>query len=383
MARLISSGVVVVIAAYSLIAFLRVDQSDDPLAVDAGFSLARLLTVSADDGFARVTYPWEFTFPADHVAHADYRTEWWNITGALEDERGSRLGLQVLFVRLGIVAQPPERQSRWAASEVYAGLASLSRPFDAGLVTGQRSSRAALGLAGTSLEPIRIWVEDWRLEALDSGGGPISLRARVTMDDLSLELELDNSLPLVDTNELPEQIADQSVPFQFYLQPRLQATGTVRAGSSAVEVVGNVSVEHAWGELPLPGGPIARDRFTVYLEDQRVLVLVRVHRADGAGTPDTTGLLIGADGDPIVLSVDELRLTATDYWTSPGTGARYPIRWRLEIPDYDLELELLPEMEDQEGYEWMSFWAGPVRALGGERESLGSGFVQLYGYDGR
>lgn len=383
MAKLLLLGSAVIVSAFALVAFLWSDRQERDFSSEAEFPLAQLLAASADNEFARVPNPWEFVFPADHGRHSEYRTEWWNVTGTLEDNRGSELGLQILFLRTGLVSEPPERQSQWATSEVYAGLASVSHPFRRDLVTGDRLSRGALDLAGTSLEPMRIWVEDWQLEGLDQGEVPIDLRAELAVGDVELALELDNSMPLVDTGDISMQTTDQLVPFQFYIQPHLEVAGSIRTPNGAVDVVGHVSFEHAWGELPLPGGPVARDRFTIYFDDQRVLFVILTHRVDGTGTSTATGLLVPSEGRPAVLAADDLELVVIDHWNSARSGAQYPISWVLRIPAYEMEMELVPETEDQEGGGWANFWAGPISVLDTDSVSFGRGFVQLYGYDSR
>ena len=36
-------------------------------------------------------------FPRDHGAHPRFRTEWWYLTGLLEDDPGNRYGFQITF----------------------------------------------------------------------------------------------------------------------------------------------------------------------------------------------------------------------------------------------------------------------------------------------
>jgi len=386
MVKWMGLAAVFVVAALIVQALLHVERPAAEMGANPEISIAAMLATSADTEFAAVEYPRAFTFPADHAQHSEYRTEWWNLSGALADASGTPVGLHVLLMRIGIGSQAGTRQSRWATNEIFAGVASLSHPFEGRLATGQRLSRGALGLAGTSLEPVRFWVEDWRFEALDAAGeaGPgVDLHARLAIDALELELQLENSLPLLDTNAMPGLTSGQRAPFQFYLQPRLHATGTLRGAGGAVEVAGSLSFEHAWGELPLPGGPIARDRMTLYLDDQRVIVIVVTHRADGTGMPEASGALIDAAGRVQVLAADDLRLVPADHWRSPRTGARYPIGWTLQIHSYAMDLELVPDNEDQEGNEWTPFWSGPIRVLDGRKASIGTGIMQLYGYDAR
>lgn len=378
-----AAALTAIVATVLLVSVWQSHRQNETPRSDPEFSPLHLLSVSADDGFTRPPHPWEFTFPADHARHSEYRTEWWHVMGTVADGNRSRLGVQFLLVRIGLTAQPEERQSRWAASEIYAGLFSASDPFRGRLRTGQRLSRGALELAGTATGPLRIWVEDWRLEAIESDSEGFDLRMQVATDDLELELELHGTRPLIDTNDISDRSTAQTAPFQFYLQPHLRANGTLRIGGREIEVAGSFSMEHAWGELPLPGGPVAQDRFTLHLDDERVLVGVQTHRADGSGTPDTTGLLIGRDGQPQVLPNDEIALTPTGYWRSPRTDVLYPISWLLRIPSRNIELELTSDWEDQEGDEWVTFWAGPVGTLELSTRKRGSGFVQLNGYGPR
>jgi predicted secreted hydrolase len=70
-------------------------------------------------------------------------------------------------------------------------------------------------------------------------------------------------------------------------------------------------------------------------------------------------------------------------WTSPRTGARYSVRWRIAIGDYDLELApLLDDAElDSRASTGAIYWEGPVRALDAtSRDELGRGYLELTGY---
>lgn len=339
----------------------------------------------AENGFVRVQNPWNFQFPSDHGPHSDFRTEWWYLTGSVNDDRGHPLGLQLVLMRLGLTAQPRERPSRWAASEIYAGLFSISDPADGRLRSYQRASRAALRLAGAATHPMQqVWVENWRLTQSPADEHALDRIAQIVSDEVTLDLKLRNRKPLVDGNAMGEQRRETPAPFHFYVQPRLRATGTLRLGEQQSAVEGTLSLEHAWGELPLPGGPIAFDRFTLHLDDGRELFCVRTHRVDGSGIPSTTGLLIGKDGRSHRLSRGDIELLPTGYWRSLRTGAHYPVRWTLRAPPYGIELALLPHWNNQEASGWAPYWAGPVRLRGASptTAAAGDGFMQLTGYHG-
>ena len=64
-------------------------------------------------------------FPRDHGAHPDFRTEWWYVTGALTDQAGAPLGVQVTFFQSRL-ALADENPSAFAPRHAVAGHAAIS-----------------------------------------------------------------------------------------------------------------------------------------------------------------------------------------------------------------------------------------------------------------
>ena len=158
----------------------------------------RLLGAEADDGFARATQPREFVFPADHGSHPEFRTEWWYFTGNLATSEGRHFGFELTFFRYAL-APATSRQpgaSAWRADQVWMAHFAITDTEGKRFVARERLTREALGLAGASSEPLRVWVEDWGVtgEARDDELR-VSLAAR---DDLiGLKLRLASTVPPV------------------------------------------------------------------------------------------------------------------------------------------------------------------------------------------
>lgn len=343
-------------------------------------SPAELLAVAGDGDFTRAKLPYPFRFPEDYGSHREYRTETWHLTGILQAQGQPQLGLQLAIIRIALGSQPRRADSiDWSSGELYAALFSLSDPADDKLHTAQRLSRGGIGLAGWRARPMQLWVEDWQVKR--SGDEPeASIELRLSADDLKLELRLRQRKPPIDHDRIRDGNNGPAPPFIYYVEPRLEASGSLSDDAGTVELAGSVSIEHAWGELPLPGGPVVQDRFTLYLADGRELFLVRSHRSDGSGEPTMAGLLVRADDTPVLLDGADIDLRASGFWTSERTGARYPLRWTLSVPGQVIELEVVAERERQEGSLWAPFWSGPVRLVQASGPSAGDGFMQLNGY---
>src|SRR5512138_1204132 len=154
----------------------RGTQGGDPL----GVSPFELLAASVDEDFPQPPSSWSFAFPADHATHDEYRTEWWYVSGTLSAASGTdlpELGVQWLLMRVALhaerepstaaEAEPLENASAWRTAQIYAGLFSISALEGRGLRTDGKLSRGAVALAGASAAPVRIWIENWRLAALE------------------------------------------------------------------------------------------------------------------------------------------------------------------------------------------------------------------------
>ena len=65
----------------------------------AALIIAVLSSFSCPEAGAQETWkqaigPWNWSFPRDHGAHPEFRTEWWYFTGNLKDKDGKQYGYQ-------------------------------------------------------------------------------------------------------------------------------------------------------------------------------------------------------------------------------------------------------------------------------------------------
>ena len=100
------------------------------------------------------------------------------VTGNLESDRGRRFGYQLTIFRSGLEPEGARtaRASAWATSEVWLGHFAITD------VEGN-AMRGALGLAGATGAPFRVWLEDWEFAAASEGDSIFPLRVRATHRD--------------------------------------------------------------------------------------------------------------------------------------------------------------------------------------------------------
>src|SRR6185436_395164 len=175
----------------------------------------------------------------------------------------------------------------------------------------------------------------------------------------------------------------------YYSLPQLASTGTVTLEGRTYPVRGLTWMDHEFGSGRLAPSLRGWDWFSLQLDDGRSLMLYVLRRKDGGVDSASSGTLIEADGRTRHLPLAAFETRSAMTWKSPRTGATYPSGWTVRVPSADLDLEVTPELADQElvtgGAVGVVYWEGAVRASGraGGKKIAGRGYVELTGYTGR
>jgi predicted secreted hydrolase len=334
-------------------------------------------------GFAQVTGPRPFSFPADQGPHPEFRQEWWYITGNLEAANGERFGFELTFFRYALVppGARPVGTSAWHASEIYLAHFAVTDVAAGRFRYAQKTSRAALGLAGAVAEPLHVWVDDWYLKV--APGVPSSWLLHAGGEGYELELQLDASGPPVLNGEqgFSAKSAAPGDASYYYSLPRIGVRGRLLRGGRPVAVTGLAWFDREWGSGALGRGQVGWDWFAVQLQDGSSLMFYALRDAHGGIDAHSAGTFVDRAGTVQALSAREVSLEVTDHWRS-AAGVRYPSAWRLSVPQLGLELTVRPLLADQELGTTPRYWEGAVDVRGARAgEPLGGrGYVELVGY---
>ena len=337
-------------------------------------------------GFARADRPRAFRFPDDHGPHPAYRTEWWYYTGNLKSAEGRHFGFQLTFFRTALSAPPDQagRASAWGTQDVYMAHFALSDVAAQRFHAFQRLSRAALGLAGASAVPFRVWLEDWSVIGETAVGQPVSMQLSAEEQDVALNLRLVSDKPIVlhGRNGLSQKGAAAGQASYYYSLTRLRSAGVIRLGDEEFQVEGLSWMDREWSTSVLSDDLRGWDWFALQLTDGQELMVYQVRRQAGGIHPLSSGTLIAADGTPRTLTSADFQIEVLQTWQSPTDGTAYPAKWRLRIPGEAIDLTITPYMADQEMHTLIRYWEGAVRASGTVQGHPleGDGYVELTGY---
>jgi predicted secreted hydrolase len=345
----------------------------------------RLLGGEAGDGFARATEPRPFVFPSDHGSHPEFRTEWWYFTGNLAAAGGRHFGFELTFFRYALTpaSEPREGASAWRARQVWMAHFAITDTEGGRFVARERLARGALGLAGATAEPLQVWVKDWAATGA-SMGDDLKLRLEARDDAIALDLNLASTIAHVAQGDrgLDAKGSGRGNASHYYSVPRLAAAGELSIDGETFAVSGLAWLDREWGTSSLDAGTEGWDWFALHLSDGSSLMFYRLRAENGTATRFSSGSWVRADGARTSLGSSDVELAVLDEWTSGATGVRYPVAWRLAIPEAGISLQISPYLEQQELELSVRYWEGAVRAEGeGPAGALtGQGYLELAGY---
>ena len=336
---------------------------------------------AADSGY-------ELDFPRDHAAHPDHRIEWWYYTGNLRAPGSRRFGYQLTFFRVG-VDREPVNPSRWAVRDLYMAHFAVTDIERGAHHVFERLNRTGIGWAGANTQTLHVWNDGWSV-TLDEGD-PRMQRLAAASDDggLSIDLRLDPSGPPVlhGVNGFSQKGAEVGNASHYYSLTRLRTTGRLVAGGETFDVEGLSWMDHEFGTSFLEPAQAGWDWFSIQLDDGTDLMVYVMRRIDGARDPRSSGTAVSAAG-ATHLRADDFRLTPGRRWTSPASGAAYPVAWRIAVPSHGLELEATAAVDAQELQTGRStgvtYWEGAIDVRGTRDGApvAGSGYLEMTGYAG-
>ena len=338
----------------------------------------QIMGAEPDPGFTRALEARPFRFPQDYGAHPEYATEWWYLTGNLQTQKGHRFGYQFTLFRVALRPGEPLQDSAWRTRQIYMGHLAISDVAAARHYSAERLSRAAAGLAGARATPFEVWLGPWSMRA-DSGLFPMKVSAENGDIGLSLQLLAGNKpIVLQGDRGLSRKSATPGNASYYYSFTRLPTRGELHIGDRVYSVQGDSWLDREWSSSALDSDQAGWDWFALQLEDGRDLMYYQLRTRQGGMHAFSRGTLVEKDGSVRTLLPEQVKLTPLRHWQAEG-NTRYPVSWRLQVPEQGLDLEVRALLDDQLMDHSVQYWEGAVEVSGSHR---GRGYLELSGYAG-
>jgi predicted secreted hydrolase len=329
--------------------------------------------------FQQALSPRDWQFPRDHGRHDGFKLEWWYFTGNMHDSAGRRFGYQLTFFRTAFAPATTQRSSPWAMNDLYFAHAAVTDIDGKRFLFKDRLERARDGLAMASNQTMDVTLLDWSAK-LD--GNAITLKCPETDFSIDLVCKDGRGPVLQGPGGVNTKGREPGQASYYYSMTRLKTAGTLTIKGQAFKVDGLSWMDHEFSSDSLGTNQIGWDWMGLQLDDGSDLMIYRMRDKSGA-TDYLSGTRITGDGQPHYLAADEIKLTGDSPWTSSASGASYPQRWTLRVPD-EPDLIITSDLPGQElitdSSTKVTYFEGSATVTDDHGKRLGQGYLEMTGY---
>lgn len=341
-------------------------------------------SVMAGDGsgFRKADSVVDISFPRDHFAHPEFRTEWWYFTGNLSSADGKRFGYQVTIFRNGIYPLKNEDTTGISASAVYSAHIGVSDLSTGEFHSFESFARGSEGLGGSDPVNSVVYAGSVSLK-YDFGADPSRPKMTVLAikNNIKLELELHPQKgPVLQGDKgLSRKSNKEGNAYYYYSFTRLKTDAVFSVNGVQKQLTGYSWMDREWSTSALDEDQKGWDWFALHLDDQTELMYLRLRDREG-NTNFQKGSFVSKDGSYTVLKGDDLKLTTLSF--TNVDGIKYPSEWSIEVLPLSARYSIKTAMKDQEHKFSIRYYEGAVDAEKTEKGAKipGKGYVELTGY---
>lgn len=329
-------------------------------------------------------------FPRDFGSHPDLGTEWWYITGQVQAQ-GRLLGFQLTFFRTRIPSTQKLR-SAFAARQLIFAHAALTDVAGQRQLHAQRSAREGMGLAHARENDTDVQLGNWYLRRMPAPAGTAAQASRyaahIAGDGFDLDLQLATTQPVLLQGQsgLSRKGPDASQASYYYSQPQLAVSGHITLDGQKLAIDRSAPnrawLDHEVSDALLHPEAQGWDWIGMNLDDGSALTAFHLRRPDGSAlwsggswrAPQQAARIFGAG---------EVEFTAKRWWTSPDSGARYPVEWHVATPAGRWHVEALLDAQelDSRASTGTIYWEGLCQLRDADTGMpRGRGYLEMTGY---
>ena len=308
------------------------------------------------------------TFPKDELPH-DMTTEWWYFNGNLVDNAGNRYSYMNTLFKVKFPKVLFKSLENVPSGDGYFYHSMITRIDDQ--VSESHIDHVVKVRFDTKAPNLKInfgpllGKEEFEISKTDTD------KYYIKGKGLELDLVTQKKPILVGGKGFVDNVGEETYYYSF---PSLETKGSIELAGKKLEVTGSSWMDHQWGDFPIPRGYWSW--FCVQLDNNIQIICYENGNKSGSKTLATISF-----GDNKQVSTEEVIFdTSGDVWKSTKTKESYDLGWEINIPKYDISLQIEAPVKDQEVvYSYIRYWEGPININGkvNGQKVTGLGFMEL------
>ncbi len=326
-----------------------------------------------------------YAFPAGHGSHPDYKIEWWYLTGHLFSETQRRFGFEATFFRLAQRPEPTEPEGAFGDSQIYMAHMAITDVQQQAFYHEERFNREGWN-AYARVGDLDVRNGNWSL-VRNAGDGTLQLEGSIqSKGGFSLNLNPAKEHVIFGENGVSKKGRAESAASHYITWTRLLAQGTLQLGGETFQVKGTTWMDHEISSSQLDEDQTGWDWVSIQFEDGRELMAYMLRLRQGGYSPYSKLVWIEKDGTLTHLTPDQFSWHPGGDWTSPDTGATYPISPHFTAHDpltgQDRTIHIHPLMPEQEmtgKLAGVPYWEGACDVVE-KGKTIGRAYLELAGY---
>lgn len=315
--------------------------------------------------------------PKDELAHNNI-AEWWYFNGHLKDGGGNEYSFMNCLFRVDVKKSKIPFLSKIPLKTSYFSHSILSdlknKIFSNRIAPFSLISEDSFYKQALYIDYVNPAIkQDFINCIIEKIGGNTY---HIKNEDINLKMNLVKKPLLAGGNGLLDFRSKKSY---YYSLTNLKTEGKIKVKDKWVDVTGKSWMDHQWVDVPYYKDKWRWDWFSLQL-DNNIEMVCYVY-SDGKKKFCFADISYSDDSQEHFKKVEIIPLDKK--WTSLKSKAVYPLAWKIKMPERNIELDLIAQIENQEMlFGSINYWEGPLLVTGsfGDEKVKGVGFMELVGY---
>lgn len=325
------------------------------------------------------------SFPYDHGNHPNFKIEWWYLTGHLYSGE-KRFGFESTFFRLAQrpdVAQPTG--AAFETDQIYMAHMAITDLNKKTFYHEERLNRQGWN-AYSKVGDLDTRNGNWALKR--SSDNVLNLEGSVQSKvRFSLILNPEKEHVIFGENGVSKKGSKPGSASYYITWPRLKTSGTVQINGETFQVEGSSWMDHEISSSQLDDDQTGWDWVSIQFEDGREMMAYMLRLKQGGYSKYSKMVWIDKDGTLTHQDPKDFSWQPDGVWTSPDTGAKYPINPSFTTIDPQTQkkvtFEVRPLMKEQEmsgKLGGVPYWEGACDVIDQAGKKVGVAYLELAGY---